>query len=368
MISNLIFQLVLVAGISSPVMAAPIFFDDFGNSSARVSSPYVPQVPINGILPYKYSVAGGIPDDYYAVLPTHNLSTTTGSAFWGTIPDHTTGTTGAALVVNAGNILNQFYRRSFLAIPGTYYKIKAYRLTRNSVAGSPPTNFSRIKFEAQDVALGTMLGQSLPITNTLRDTWEEMSWTFYIDPTCESPTPIAISLVNNYSFTDGNDFFIDDISLDLASAPGDLVDCPTTKASTLPIVTTNDDFREVLINQSRVIDLTANDSVSNSGVFNYTSLTFTQPSHGVVTKSGPGGGILYTPIAGYAGPDSFRYTICESTSPTPSCSTSVVTLSIVAAYTVAPIPTLGAVALFWLSLLLMAVVAYKSRSRFPLNK
>jgi YD repeat-containing protein len=61
------------------------------------------------------------------------------------------------------------------------------------------------------------------------------------------------------------------------------------------------------ITQSVWIDVTANDSDPGSDPLTITAVS--APSHGTVGFSGPN--ILYSPAAGYAGPDTFTYTISD---------------------------------------------------------
>ncbi|MCZ3389903.1 MAG: Ig-like domain-containing protein [Actinomycetia bacterium] len=74
------------------------------------------------------------------------------------------------------------------------------------------------------------------------------------------------------------------------------------------------------------IDVLANDSDVN-GNLNPSSLSVaTQPSDG--TASVVGGQIRYSPSANFNGSDSFTYQICDSTAPTPLCSTATVNVTV----------------------------------------
>lgn len=384
-------QSLAIGWVSSNALAATIFTDDFGNSSTRTSSPYVPTTNTSNPTGTYFKYAGNvnigveksITDGYYAVIPTLNLATITATGYWGSNKDHTTPAgTGAALVINAGNVKNEFYRRIFQASPGASYKITAYRLTRNSLPSTPSANISNIIFEAQDAGTQTkILSQSPAKMNTGVDAWEEMNWTFTLPTTCGaagSSLPLAISLKNNLEQIAGNDFFIDDIRLEDSATAGSILACPTTTNATIQKTTTQDDSSQVTQNQAKTVAITGNDSVSNGGTLDYTSLKFTQPSHGTVTISPVDGSIIYTPAQDYVGSDSFTYTICNKASlptQTPNCSQSTVTLTVTAtAPTPAPtgltppspqaIPTLNELGLFALSFLMLAAMAFKNRRRF----
>jgi hypothetical protein len=74
------------------------------------------------------------------------------------------------------------------------------------------------------------------------------------------------------------------------------------------------------------VDVLSNDSDVN-GNLNASSLSIsTQPTNG--TASIVGGQVRYIPNADFSGTDTLTYQICDSTSPTPLCSTATVTITV----------------------------------------
>ena len=52
------------------------------------------------------------------------------------------------------------------------------------------------------------------------------------------------------------------------------------------------------------------------------------PTHGTTSVDPATGKVTYTPTAGYTGPDSYTYRVCDSSDPTPVCDTAVVSISV----------------------------------------
>ncbi|MFZ0325271.1 MAG: cadherin-like domain-containing protein, partial [Actinomycetes bacterium] len=94
---------------------------------------------------------------------------------------------------------------------------------------------------------------------------------------------------------------------------------PTAPTAVNDTATTNEDT-------SIDVDVLANDSDLN-GNLNAASLSVqTQPTNG--TASIVGGKVRYVPTANFNGTDTLTYKICDSTSPTPLCSTATVTITV----------------------------------------
>ena len=74
------------------------------------------------------------------------------------------------------------------------------------------------------------------------------------------------------------------------------------------------------------VDVLANDTDINGNLDARSLSVDTQPANG--TASVVGGQIRYTPDADFFGTDSFTYEICDSTSPTPLCSTATVDITV----------------------------------------
>ncbi|MTD16653.1 tandem-95 repeat protein [Nakamurella sp. YIM 132087] len=109
---------------------------------------------------------------------------------------------------------------------------------------------------------------------------------------------------------------------------------PVCATATVTVQVPNDveaanDAATTAQNTSVVIPVLANDTVSpNGSPLNPGSVTATTPLHGTVTVNPTTGAITYSPTTGYSGPDSFSYTVCDSSTPTPVCSTAPVSVSV----------------------------------------
>ncbi|MGV0967820.1 carbohydrate binding domain-containing protein [Empedobacter sp.] len=288
-----------------------IFKEDFGQTTTRKSSPYVPQAgndltlevspytctpyyraatsyyvgatrptcndnpigtPTKG---YELSNYNGwlknISDGYYVVVAPTNLkdvfdngSAGTGS-WWLSVSDHTANTNGAVMVVNAGKITNQFYRRAVTLKTGTTYKLSAW------VMGNGSSVFN-LKMEAQNILTEQLLGSNLTGNNPKElklseaNKWEQLSWTFTTPTDQNCNTDIAISLRNNYTTSEtGNDFYIDDIVLEEVIDPSaTVIDCNPQNGVIDDIIKANDD---VIVMQSSkdggVFNILENDTYNN---------------------------------------------------------------------------------------------------------
>jgi fimbrial isopeptide formation D2 family protein/LPXTG-motif cell wall-anchored protein len=71
------------------------------------------------------------------------------------------------------------------------------------------------------------------------------------------------------------------------------------------------------------------DVPAGSPALNSASITVvTAPAHGTASADTATGVITYVPTSGYAGPDSYSYRVCDSAVPTPTCSTTTVSLTV----------------------------------------
>ena len=93
--------------------------------------------------------------------------------------------------------------------------------------------------------------------------------------------------------------------------------------------TAYDDSAATTVGTAVVLDVLANDTDPNTAQQLVVQST-TAPAHGTVTVE-PDGTLRYTPVAGYAGPDSFGYTVSDGT----STATASVTLTVTAGTPVA---------------------------------
>ncbi|WP_082447956.1 IPTL-CTERM sorting domain-containing protein [Xylophilus sp. Leaf220] len=345
----------LASAISFCANANP-FTDDFGIASTRQASSYVPQFSANGGTSYyKFADPAApagptqtqqrvIDDGYYTVLNPNAVLTSGGGAWWqnGTTgsasnyQDHT-GNGGAVLIVNAGNVQNAVYRRVVSLQAGTKYTAKVWRFI---IAG--PTNLSFDIRQADDSA---SVGQSPNYTTATgtNGTWSEMSWTFTTGGTCGT-AQYAFSLLNNSQVVSGNDLFFDDISVqpDPTGTPSGTLACSTTST---PTVTALPDSINTGPGQAVTISPLANDTITpNGSAVGDPTQGQIRAAHGTVNFTGTGT-VIYTPTAGYVGPDTFSYQICTTASaanPTPICSTANVNITVAVATAVTKsIPTLS---------------------------
>ncbi len=281
-----------------------IFNEDFGKSTTRIGSQYVPQSGNDNNLdkfdshgssfyhladqyfqvapnPSKTSRATSnqdvwnIDNGYYAVIAPKNIYDFTtdapdGNNFWkGTwwqkIQNHTdTSDDGAVLVVNGGKVLNQYYRRVVVLEPGKTYKISAwfYGSGRNNVG---------VNFEAQNITTEEILGSSnkdLGITNLYDDSnnvmrltnankWEQKSWSFKVSDSKTCST-IAIALRNNVIADGGNDFYVDDIVLEETTDEANVIDCSDSPEMDAVIKANDDSF--IVTSTNRMFNIISNDT------------------------------------------------------------------------------------------------------------
>lgn len=233
-INKLIYTWLLLFGFFQIASAQVVFKEDFGKSKTRLPSLFVPQVGKDATLIatqfshgskfYKFAEIATdysgenektnvIDNGYYAVIsPKYIYSNLpankpTLATWWKDVPNYTDlSDDGAVLVVNGDKILNQFYRRAVSLEAGKTYRVKAY------VYANGQSNV-KIKFEAQNISTEQVLGESEGLNTPDKDKWIEISWVFKI-PNNINCSDIAISLRNDIVSDGGNDFYVDDITLE----------------------------------------------------------------------------------------------------------------------------------------------------------
>jgi hypothetical protein len=295
-----------------------IFKEDFGKSTTRKSSQYVPQsgkdinlsVFNHGTQFYKiadkyissttelpstqkygnsanvynqdiwnidngfYSVIA--PNHIYdmsKIMPDGNTIPWSGDWWYNQNPkpvDHTDSSIdGAVLVVNGGTVLNQYYRRVVKLEPGKTYKLSAwfYGAGGNKVG---------VNFEAQNILTETVLGSSNKDYNitdlseygdnkmrlTNQNIWEQKSWVFKA-PNDSKCVDIAIALRNNVPANGGNDFFVDDILLEETSEVGVEYTCPNTNFILDDIIKAIDD--NIDLSTTTSVSIIENDKYGTDG-------------------------------------------------------------------------------------------------------
>lgn len=305
-----------------------IFNEDFGNSVSRVSSPYVPVVnPAADPGYYTPRASGPIPDGTYTIMRPQNVNSSTASSYWRDLAqDHTnelTGATdGALMVLNAGSGLDSFYERNFDVQPGGSYRISVWRYTvNNNLGNGQPIAWS---LRVQEVNSGTDIINSGPINSQARFVWEESVYQFSIPPTCTPPAggiQTKLSLRNESPVTNGNDIYIDDISVTQIAYDAALPSaCPQERSA----VVADNDSTSTPLDTPVILAVKSNDSTS-SGVLGNPTIT-TPPTQGVAVVN-PDGTISYTPSQGFTGEVIFEYEICNEETPQ-ACDKATVTVTV----------------------------------------
>ena len=264
-----------------------IYHEDFGKSTERLASQYVPQsgkdAGLAGIFShgskfYKFASIvenydgenqkqNVIDNGYYAVIAPKFIynglpaGKPDWATWWNATVNHTdTSDDGAVLVVNGGEVLNQYYRRVVELEPNKSYRISA------AFYGNGQSNVG-VNFEAQDILTEVVLGssnkdQSQGMQLTKAGEWQVMSWVFKM-PASESCTNIAIALRNNVSASSGNDFYVDDIILEEVVDGGNVIDCGSTETID-NIIKANDDSFDLSTGTS-IFNLLTNDTYGTDG-------------------------------------------------------------------------------------------------------
>ena len=219
--------------------AQVLFLEDFGTNTSRVSSPFVPQAGEDFSLPispytcssfYKsahehYTIVPSclstlsaandyinrISDGYYTIVDPRGKINNGSSLL--TLPNWARtglelGNSGAVLIVNAGEIKNQYYRRATVLQPNTTYRV-SFKLM---LSGS--TRFGS-QIEIQSLISEQVLGQSPVFGDRTANVWHTLSWTFKTSPTLACDSKYAVAIRNVLQLDSGNDFYIDDIKLEI---------------------------------------------------------------------------------------------------------------------------------------------------------
>ncbi len=111
---------------------------------------------------------------------------------------------------------------------------------------------------------------------------------------------------------------------------------PLVITVTGPTVNTNNSVANIdrattPINTAITLNTLANDKAGNNSLvaLNPASVTIsTAPLHGTTTINPANGNITYTPTAGYVGFDTLTYQVCDLSTPTPKCATSIQIITI----------------------------------------
>ena len=139
--------------------------------------------------------------------------------------------------------------------------------------------------------------------------------TLSLTPAAEGPTTLLSALAASAGTLSAN-------------APALTVDAVAPPPNVAPVAA--DDVLTVAEDGSDTVNVLANDGDSDGDVL---TVTPSDPAHGSVTESG--GVVTYTPDAGYAGPDSFTYEVCD---PSGACDTATVTVTVTPVNDAPPAP------------------------------
>lgn len=259
--------------------AQVVFNETFGTSTVRTTSQYVPQGGNDANLGfstftcssfYKPAVeeytsankpscttdnlnsynqyARNISDGYYVVVDPRGKSTSaTPSSFnqlrnWCVTDANILGNCGAVLIVNAGQLRNQYYRRGVTLKRNTTYKVSFKVLSASANLPNSSLQF-RSKIEIQNVTSEIVLGTSPALTAAAHNVWELKEYSFKTPDNSSCDTNYAISLRNDNPVNSGNDFYIDDIILEeVIDANAVLLQCDTSTNSLATIIKANDDI------------------------------------------------------------------------------------------------------------------------------
>ena len=347
--------------VSAGVSAQTVFVDSFGDSTTRVSSPYVPQVYVpasdmadsgnnfsHGNKFYLFGDAAtpqsnkdwrnarNIDNGYYAVANPANFvdGAPDAKSSWymfknlaigdysGTDTGATPGSHGAVMALNAGRVKNEFYRRPVQLEAGASYRLSAAFYVTNPTVS--------VRFEAQETSKGTVLGHSDPISKYARSTkWDVSSWSFTVPADCGSDGNYSVSLRNLSQADGGNDVYVDDVKLEKIASAGDAVDCSPEPAVT--ITPNNDRYRFGPEGGSQGIVVDNDDSNGQKAVIGsnatLTALTLNQtPASGSIVMNTDGS----VTVAANTTPGTYeyRYELCTlpATTPFATCKEAIATI------------------------------------------
>lgn len=253
---NIAFLLLILFGCLS-IKGQTIFFDDFGNSPfpdaannyGRSTSPHMPIGSFAFGVPYPSSSDYSeyeIDNDHYAVVAPGYIKLGVDSNqfyFWtpaynepGMVKDRSDTEKGRVMAINGGNTLASFYNRNTQINLDSYYKVSLWMYLLNGPA--------RIAIDIKDVQTGTILGtvtsrifygESWDPNGNTKGIWTEVSL-YFASPTSTSgcfKNNVNVSIRNDYSQSQGNDYYIDDVKLEkIDDIPSNVIppviNCPVT--------------------------------------------------------------------------------------------------------------------------------------------
>lgn len=240
-LSHVTFTLLLISAVLQS-SAQVIFNETFGQTTTRQTSPYMPSGSYTWADPNGTQNQKQIENNCYAVIaPAHIRDAWPVPAWWfwtGPEPvgntwggannpatpngnaDHTGNSNGAVLVVNAGTILDGFYRRTANLAPGNTYRLSAWVYLVN-----PSSMISMRLIDPED---GDVLGSyTSPFLGTA-GSWQQLVYEFTFPASCASMgRDVIVHMANGLSNNSGNDYYIDDIVLERVPFTGaNVIACP----------------------------------------------------------------------------------------------------------------------------------------------
>ncbi len=194
-------------------LAVPIPNGNFESGNTGFSSAYLyfaqPAVPASG---YSNPKASLYDEGTYGVGTDPGLY----HASWSHFGDHTTGT-GNMMIVNGATILENQLPEQVWASPvspatipvnsGETYYFSAWLASVYPALGNPPTAPATLAFSINGVQIGADFTLSAPVG----------TWQLFFVPWVADGTTANLSLINRNLTASGNDFAIDDISLETRS-------------------------------------------------------------------------------------------------------------------------------------------------------
>lgn len=222
--------------------AQVIFNETFGQTTTRQTSAYMPSGSYTWADPNGTQNQKQIENNCYAVIAPANIrdawpvpswwfwtgaepvGNTWGGANNPSTPngnaDHTGDANGAVLVVNAGTILDGFYRRTVNLLPGNTYRFSAWIYLVN-----PSSMISMRTIDPED---GDILGSYTSPFFGSAGSWQQIAYEFTFPSSCSTiGRDVIVYMANGLSNNSGNDYYIDDIVLETIPFSGtNAIACP----------------------------------------------------------------------------------------------------------------------------------------------
>ena len=249
---------------------------------------------------------------------------------------------GAVLVVNAGNMNNDLYRRGVTLKAGSTYRLSAMALY---VQTPGRIHLRVLKADGNDTSPELLLGAPyVPVNRNLSPltgpaaSWQSVPPVVFTVPAACAQLNYAVALSNRYQQTSGNDLFVDNILLEeVPAVAGAPTLCDATGLTKVAIPEPTPNQGKTPVDTPITLDVKVDDRVVDDEGNVLTTVTLApptipkQPAHGSVTVN-PDGRLVYTPNPGYTGEDTFEYQVCTKPTtdyPTVNCKPALVTITVV---------------------------------------